>query len=283
MQRRTAWALLLTGAVVLALVAILGHREDPPTPQPRRTTSTSSTVTSVPTTATSTTPSSPTASEDGTWSVRWVIDGDTLDVRRGAARLRVRLVNVNAPEVAHEGHPAQCLADAARDRLRALLPVGAPVSLRTFGKDGYGRVIAIVRPDGGEPVNLTLVEEGLAAPLVAGGTVPLIREVRAAQGRAAAAGQGLHSAGVSCSLPARVAALAAAARVLPAHVTATERARRTAQAATLTSAAGQLLLAVKARAPAPDVAGLPSVTQDRLVQELEAVRELVATRVRGWR
>ena len=121
--------------------------------------------------------------------------------------MRLRLVNINAPEVAHNSVPDECLGPQARDRLRALLPVGTSVELQTFGNDRFGRVVAIVRKGAGDPMNLTLVREGLAAPLVVGDTVPLASAARAAQTRASQAHLGLHSPSIACTLPARVMAL----------------------------------------------------------------------------
>lgn len=52
-----------------------------------------------------------------------VIDGDTIEVRIGERTETVRLLNIDAPEV------ADCLYQEATDHLRSLLPTGTEVTL----------------------------------------------------------------------------------------------------------------------------------------------------------
>lgn len=149
-------------------------------------------------------------SQPRTWTVRWVIDGDTLDVvDQAGGRVRLRLVNINAPEVARDTRPAQCLGEEARDWLRARLAPGAPVRVVTYGTDGYGRTLADVQADRVGSVSTALAGRGLAAPLVVGrdGPTPVISAVREATARAAEAGIGLHSVTTECTVPARARAL----------------------------------------------------------------------------
>lgn len=233
MGRRAAWALLIVAIATMAVVAWLGRRGQGQA-APQQTPSLPG--------ATSNAPSpSPSGSGLAGWQVRWVIDGDTLDVRRGSERMRLRLVNINAPEVAHNSVPDECLGPQARDRLRALLPVGTAVELQTFGKDRFGRVVAIARKGTGDPVNLTLVQEGLAAPLVVGDTIPLASAARAAQAQASQAHLGLHSPSVACTLPARVTAL-----------------ERDAKAAAKAANKGAAALEARARALLAEIAARPA-------------------------
>ncbi|NHC25089.1 nuclease, partial [Nocardioides sp. IC4_145] len=62
-----------------------------------------------------------------------VVDGDTLRVEDLAGRPlgRVRLLGIDAPEVAHPPTPAECYADQATDMLEDLAPVGSTVRLVT--------------------------------------------------------------------------------------------------------------------------------------------------------
>lgn len=102
-----------------------------------------------------------------------VHDGDTI--RCGAERIRI--ANIDAPELpgsarcspgsvrrlARSRNPAWCdyrRAVAARAALAAFLARG-PVLIRRFGKDGYGRTLALVSV-GGTDAGDMLIRAGLA-------------------------------------------------------------------------------------------------------------------------
>lgn len=101
-----------------------------------------------------------------------VVDGDTVDVLidfgfRLRQDHRVRLAGIDAPEVNAAGPEGE----AARDWLRARLPVGQAVELVTVKpKDKFGRFLATVwrvTSDGRtemDSVNAELVANGLARP-----------------------------------------------------------------------------------------------------------------------
>jgi endonuclease YncB( thermonuclease family) len=95
----------------------------------------------------------------GDHTVANVIDGDTVRLTNG---LRVRLAQIDAPEVS-EG---ECYADDARETLASLLPVGSGVKLerdrRLDGVDRYGRLIRYVVGKRGI-ANLELVRRGAAS------------------------------------------------------------------------------------------------------------------------
>jgi hypothetical protein len=72
------------------------------------------------------------------WAERCLaIDGDTLVCNRQ----KVRLVNIDAPELNRKG------GGAAKRRLQSLVQ-GREVVLRTYGHDRYGRVLAEAFVDG---------------------------------------------------------------------------------------------------------------------------------------
>ncbi len=80
-----------------------------------------------------------------------VVDGDTLRVEDlGGRELgRVRLLGIDAPEVAHPPAPAECYADQATDLLEEeLAPVGSTVQLVTDSdqpdRDRYDRLLRYV-------------------------------------------------------------------------------------------------------------------------------------------
>ena len=73
-----------------------------------------------------------------TYLVRRVIYGDTIEVEDDSGiRTRIRLRNVNAPELHQPGGPE------AKDALSAKL-LGKRVSLKAYARDRYGRTVATV-------------------------------------------------------------------------------------------------------------------------------------------
>lgn len=102
-----------------------------------------------------------------------VYDGDTLTVNIDCGqdvwimRRTVRLVGIAARELKHPG------GIEARDTLRAMLPEGTPVVIRSTGWDKYaGRIDAYVStPDGGD-VGAELVRRGYAVPWNGRGVQP---------------------------------------------------------------------------------------------------------------
>ncbi len=97
-------------------------------------------------------------------TVRKVVDGDTIDVRIGSANVRVRLLQIDAPEV-HSG--PECWGRQASAALARLLRPGQVVTLyadpaldRT---DRYGRALRYVFR-GTTNVNVRMVAQGDAAP-----------------------------------------------------------------------------------------------------------------------
>lgn len=83
-------------------------------------------------------------------------DGDTIRVTKGSETTTIRLACIDAPEIQQKPH-----GSSSRRELLSILPVGSEVTLRTFTKDRYGRVVAEVFVNGGN-VNLGLVRSGLA-------------------------------------------------------------------------------------------------------------------------
>jgi len=83
-------------------------------------------------------------------TVTRVIDGDTLEVRRDdGVTGRVRLIGINSPELAHDGEPAQCGAEMARDLLRPLQDQRIRiVQANQATTDKYDRTLAYAPHDG---------------------------------------------------------------------------------------------------------------------------------------
>ena len=76
--------------------------------------------------------------------IRCVLDGDTVSLGRcDAEGERIRLLGINAPEIAHDDQPAECYGDEATDVLAGLIE-NETVWL-SFGAecvDAYGRTLA---------------------------------------------------------------------------------------------------------------------------------------------
>lgn len=110
-----------------------------------------------------TSPSPPPAPRVGAEVVS-VADGDTLTVRDAAETYTVRLIGVNAPELAHFGAPAECFGAEARAELRRLL-TGRTVSVVADpalpAVDRYDRRLAYVEVDGTD-VGQAMIAGGFA-------------------------------------------------------------------------------------------------------------------------
>lgn len=135
--------------------------------------------------------------------VAGIVDGDTLDVRVGGRDERIRLLNIDTPEV------GDCLADEATAFLAGRAPVGSTVRLEydEVRLDPYGRTLAGVFA-GDELVNASIARAGLGAPVVFDDNDRFLPPVEQAAATASADGIGLHSAmDVSCTVPALAAAL----------------------------------------------------------------------------
>lgn len=96
-----------------------------------------------------------------TVSVQRVVDGDTLKLHDGRS---VRLIGINTPELAHHGRNIEPFAQAARQRLQALVnESGGRISLQvgSEARDHYGRTLAHAYDRGGQNLEARLLAEGL--------------------------------------------------------------------------------------------------------------------------
>ena len=92
------------------------------------------------------------AGGDEQLTVTHVADGDTLTGLDAAGqRVRVRLLGIDAPEVAHDGEPGECGAEDARRALQRLVlhhVVTLADDPRADRIDRYGRRLAYVEATG---------------------------------------------------------------------------------------------------------------------------------------
>ncbi len=126
-----------------------------------------------------------------TFKVLKVVDGDTLRLADGRS---VRLIGLNAPELARKGRPAEPYAEAARRRLQQLVQAGGGrVGLRSGRepKDRYGRTLAHLYDDRGRNLEEALLADGLGFRVVIAPNAALGDCHAAAEREARRAGRGL--------------------------------------------------------------------------------------------
>lgn len=125
-----------------------------------------------------------------------VVDGDTIRVETlGGRELgRVRLLGIDAPEVAHPPEPAECYADQATALLEDLAPVGSTVELVTDSsepnRDRYDRLLRYVDHDDLD-VARELLASGAARRYEAATDLAREKSYSAAADDAQGAGRGL--------------------------------------------------------------------------------------------
>jgi len=121
--------------------------------------------------------------------VRSVTDGDTVTLTDGR---RVRLIGINAPETAHDGRPAEPLAQAARARLADLVGHGeVALEFEATRQDHYGRDLAHLWLPDGRLVQDELLASGLAAAIAVPPNIRYLDRYLAAEAGARRAHRGL--------------------------------------------------------------------------------------------
>ncbi|WP_137886268.1 thermonuclease family protein [Pseudomonas sp. 2FE] len=123
--------------------------------------------------------------------VQRVVDGDTLKLSDGRS---VRLIGLNAPELAHHGRSAEPFAELARHRLQALVGasdgrIGLQPGRET--QDHYGRTLAHAYDRQGRNLEAQLLVEGLGYLVAVAPNVALVSCQQAAERAARAAQLGL--------------------------------------------------------------------------------------------
>ncbi|ROL78334.1 nuclease [Pseudomonas protegens] len=124
-------------------------------------------------------------------TVQRVVDGDTLRLKDGRS---VRMIGLNAPELAGKGRSAEPFAVAARQRLQQLVAQsGGQVGLLPGRerRDRYGRTLAHVYGVSGINFEARLIAEGLAYQIALAPNVALVACQQAAEKHARRAGLGL--------------------------------------------------------------------------------------------
>ncbi|MFU8840277.1 MAG: thermonuclease family protein [Nitriliruptoraceae bacterium] len=130
-----------------------------------------------------------------------VVDGDTVRLFAGPGSglgdrgsVRVRLLNIDAPELPRDGRPGECLAEEAAQRLGDLLADSQVVWIAADreDRDAYDRPLRALWTDDGVFVTEVLAAEGLAVAVLFRPNDRFHAPIVAAERHAAAAGNGLH-------------------------------------------------------------------------------------------
>jgi len=92
--------------------------------------------------------------------VRFVFDGDTIFLENGET---VRYIGIDAPEIDHNTHEGEYMADAARNfNKKCLADTHAVLERDRDVRDRYGRLLGYIFLTTGPMVNELLVAKGLA-------------------------------------------------------------------------------------------------------------------------
>ena len=139
--------------------------------------------------------------DEDTVVINRVIDGDTIDVDIDGENTRVRLLNIDTPEIGHNGEPSECLAEEAKQYLEGRLPKGTEVRLEYDSErtDKYGRTLAGVFIDD-DFINADIAAEGLATAVVFGGNDKFYDEVHNAERGPKEAGEGIFGVSDECKV-----------------------------------------------------------------------------------
>jgi micrococcal nuclease len=133
--------------------------------------------------------------------VERVSDGDTIvAIAENGTKLRIRLLGIDAPEVAHSPKPGQPYGKEAHDYLARLIG-GRTIQVQTYGPDRFKRILAIAFL-GAVNVNVEMVEQGLAEVYRGASCQAYCRDLKVAELRAKRDRVGMWAQGVNYESPA---------------------------------------------------------------------------------
>lgn len=102
---------------------------------------------------------------DGPFAVTKVVDGDTIWVRVGGDRVKLRLIGIDTPETVDPGKPVGCFgpeASAEAARLLSDSSVYLELDPSQGETDRYDRTLAYVWMADGTMFNLEMIRKGFA-------------------------------------------------------------------------------------------------------------------------
>lgn len=99
------------------------------------------------------------------YTIKKVVDGDTVDIVKDDIVTRVRLIGVNTPETVDPRKEVECFGKEASAYTKKEID-GADVSIETDSTqstyDRYGRMLAYIYDENGEMLNRKLIANGYA-------------------------------------------------------------------------------------------------------------------------
>ncbi len=99
------------------------------------------------------------------YDVTFVFDGDTIEAGDDKVKLRVRLIGIDAPEIAYENKKAECYGPESKQKMKELV-FGKHVTLSQDpsqnDRDSYGRSLRYVYLPDGTLVNKLMIDMGYA-------------------------------------------------------------------------------------------------------------------------
>lgn len=136
---------------------------------------------------------------DESATVERIIDGDTLDASIKRETVRIRLLNIDTPEIGRDGNPNECFAEEAKQRLEELVPPGTKIHLEYDQErlDKYGRTLAGVFRDD-QFVNEQLAREGLARAVLIEPNSRFYQRISDAESEPRELGNGIFGATPGC-------------------------------------------------------------------------------------
>lgn len=139
---------------------------------------------------------SPKGELDGPFPVTKVVDGDTIWVRAGGDRVKVRLIGMDTAETVAPGEPVGCFGPEATSEAQRLL-AGASVYLELDPSQGqydvYDRLLAYAWLEDGRLFNLEMIRGGFAIEYTYDDPYAYQAEFQAAQGEAEETQAGMWS------------------------------------------------------------------------------------------
>ena len=205
------------------------------------------------------------------------VDGDTFDVVMDGEDVRIRMLNIDTPETKHPERGVECMGPEAAAFLTEVIPLGSTVTLKydVERTDRFDRTLAAVY-SGETFVNAEVARAGLGRAVVFGKNDRYLEPVENAQEEAAAAGRGLYSSDMTCTVPAQAAAVSTAAvavqalPVPPASASSAELAAASVQVAGAVSSVALLAESVLGDRSGVAWAVLPARQQERLRSDVTA-------------
>ncbi|MCY0905021.1 thermonuclease family protein [Arthrobacter sp. H14-L1] len=135
-----------------------------------------------------------------------IVDGATLVVTINKRDQTVHLLNVDTPQPKDASSPVECLEPEAEAYLKSTMPPGSHITMELDDPipDQSGRILAAVYNESGQLVDAGVARKGLGIPVSSGANTKYLATVRAAHDEARAAGIGLFSTSIPCTLPAQI-------------------------------------------------------------------------------